>query len=126
MLLHPDLRSHDRVSIKKFESQKFKRGLQIEHGETPYPVSPKIGPYEIANPIFGAKNYYWCTCGMSKNQPFCDSSHQGTDFKPLKFSLDQPADKMFLCGCKLTHKAPFCDGQTCMCMLQDSNKEFNA
>ena len=125
MLLHPDLRSHDRVHIQKFTREKFRRGLQKEFGEIPYPVSPKIGPYEINDPLYGSKNYYWCSCGMSKNQPFCDSSHQGTDFKPLKFSLDTPQTKMFLCGCKLTQKAPFCDGKTCICIVKDFNKEAN-
>ena len=54
---------------------------------------------------------------MSKKQPFCDSSHSGTKFKPLKFSLDKPADKMYMCGCKLSATAPFCDGVTCKNML---------
>ena len=64
-MLHPDLRAHSRVSIKKFARDRFKRGLQTKYGEIPYPVSPKIGPYEVKDPLFGAKNYYWCSCGMS-------------------------------------------------------------
>ena len=123
-MLHPDLRTHSRVLIKKFKRENFKRGLQAKHGETPYPVSPKIGPYEIKDPLFGAKNYYWCSCGMSSKQPFCDSSHVGTEFKPIKFSLDEPQKVIFICGCKLSHKAPFCDGQTCINMMMDANKEL--
>ena len=87
-LLSEGLRNNPRVSIAKYESRKDKRGLQADEGETPFPVSPRIGPYEVDNVNFGAKNYYWCSCGMSKKQPFCDSSHQGTLFKPIKFSLD--------------------------------------
>ena len=78
--------ANERVSIEKFENNKFRRGLQ--DGEVPFPVQPKLGPYVVPNPMFAAKNYFWCSCGMSKTQPFCDSSHEGTEFKPVKFSLD--------------------------------------
>lgn len=64
--LHPDLVNNPQVSIAKFATNTFKRGL--DEGEIPFPVSPKIGPYEVEKPILGAKNYYWCSCGMSKNQ----------------------------------------------------------
>ena len=50
---------------------------------------------------------------MSKKQPFCDSSHVGSCFKPLKFSLDENVKEMHLCGCKLSSTAPFCDTETC-------------
>ena len=53
--------------------------------------------------------YWWCTCGNSKNQPFCDGSHQGTDFLPLEWTAD--ADKKaYFCTCKKTAKSPLCDG----------------
>lgn len=58
---------------------------------------------------------------MSKNQPFCDSSHMGTSFKPIKFSLDEKTSVMHMCGCKLSKNAPFCDGSTCK-MLQEGHK----
>ncbi len=88
LLLGEDLRSLPNVTIQKFQNREFKRGLQPEMGEHPFPVTPRIGPYSIAEPVFGAKNYFWCSCGMSKSQPFCDRSHAGTEFKPIKFSLD--------------------------------------
>lgn len=56
-----------------------------------------------------AGTYYWCACGRSKNQPFCDGSHQGTDFVPQKFELAEKT-KVWLCGCKHSGKKPFCDG----------------
>lgn len=90
-------------------------------GETAIPVSPKIGPYEVKDPIYGAKNYYWCTCGMSNKQPFCDSSHKGTKFQPLKFSLDEECKSMHLCGCKKSTNAPFCDGDTCVRLMDDKS-----
>lgn len=53
--------------------------------------------------------YYWCSCGKSKNQPFCDGSHQGTKFAPLLFSIDEKKD-VYLCQCKHAANKPFCDG----------------
>ena len=111
--LHPDLAANKNVSIQKFARDNFRRGLLKNRGEQEFPVQPKIGPYEIPDVIFGAKNYYWCSCGMSNKQPFCDSSHAGSLFKPLKFSLDEKTKSMHMCGCKLSSNAPFCDMETC-------------
>lgn len=59
--------------------------------------------------VTAGKTYQWCACGRSKNQPFCDGSHQGTDFKPIPFTA--PRDKIvFFCGCKQSDAAPLCDG----------------
>jgi CDGSH-type Zn-finger protein len=56
-----------------------------------------------------AGKYWWCACGQSKNQPYCDGSHKGSGFVPLEFNL--PATKrVALCACKHTASAPFCDG----------------
>ena len=55
---------------------------------------------------------------MSRTQPLCDSSHVGTNFKPLKFSLDEKASTMHLCGCKLSTNAPFCDKETCQKLMR--------
>ena len=54
-------------------------------------------------------DYYWCACGRSKSQPFCDGSHSGTDFAPVKFTVTEKETK-YLCGCRATHSSPFCDG----------------
>ncbi len=56
-----------------------------------------------------AGTYYWCQCGKSATQPFCDGSHQGIDFAPRQFTLDETT-KVWLCMCKHTHNGPFCDG----------------
>ncbi len=53
--------------------------------------------------------YWWCACGRSKSQPFCDGSHSGTEFQPVEFSLDEKKT-VSLCGCKWSADAPFCDG----------------
>ena len=53
--------------------------------------------------------YYWCACGRSKNQPFCDGSHAGTSFAPHEFTV-QTKQLVKWCGCKHTAAAPICDG----------------
>ncbi|PZD73367.1 hypothetical protein C1752_02189 [Acaryochloris thomasi RCC1774] len=53
--------------------------------------------------------YAWCTCGLSENQPFCNGSHQGTDFTPMTFELDEEK-QVALCQCKYTENPPYCDG----------------
>lgn len=56
-----------------------------------------------------AGTYYWCACGLSNNQPFCDGSHKGSSFSPLKVEIE--TDRMVSwCACKQSAKAPFCDG----------------
>lgn len=56
-----------------------------------------------------AGTYHWCHCGRSATQPFCDGSHQGTDFAPKEFTLEETT-KVWLCMCKHSKNIPFCDG----------------
>lgn len=53
--------------------------------------------------------YYWCTCGRSQNQPFCDGSHSGTSFSPVEFRVEEKS-QVVLCLCKHTQNPPYCDG----------------
>jgi CDGSH-type Zn-finger protein len=70
------------------------------------PLVAQQGPYAVE---LKAGDYWWCACGRSKRQPFCDGSHQGTGFTPLRWTLPEDG-KVWLCGCKHTGKAPLCDG----------------
>ena len=66
--------------------------------KAPMPVEVEVG-----------KTYFWCACGKSSKQPFCDGAHKGSGIAPVKFTAE--ADKkLFFCGCKASAKAPFCDG----------------
>jgi CDGSH-type Zn-finger protein len=53
--------------------------------------------------------YWWCACGRSANQPFCDGSHAGTGIEPLEFEVAERRRAAY-CRCKATAKGPFCDG----------------
>jgi len=66
-----------------------------------------FSPIEVQ--LEAGKQYYWCTCGRSQSQPFCDGSHKSTSFTPKAFSIDE-SKSAWLCTCKRTDNAPFCDG----------------
>ena len=53
--------------------------------------------------------YLWCSCGKSASQPFCDGSHEGTLFQPVKFVMEKK-ERVYLCACKYAMTPPFCDG----------------
>ena len=59
--------------------------------------------------VQAGESYFWCACGKSANQPFCDGSHQDTAFLPVKFNATE-TNKVFFCGCKQTGNKPLCDG----------------
>jgi len=64
----------------------------------PYPVEVEAG-----------KTYYYCTCGKSAKQPFCDGTHKGSAFKPSPFEATE-SKQLYFCGCRQSAKSPFCDG----------------
>ena len=66
--------------------------------KTPLPVDVEEG-----------RKYFWCSCGRSDRQPFCDGSHQGTEFLPQTY-VAETTRTLYFCACKHTHGAPLCDG----------------
>lgn len=73
----------------------------------------------MSEPVIAAKlpavleleggTYFWCACGRSQNQPFCDGSHAGTGFTPIKLEIEE-SRRVALCQCKHTGNSPLCDG----------------
>ena len=66
--------------------------------KSPYPTEVEAG-----------KSYFWCACGLSSSQPFCDGSHKGSGFTPVQFEATE-SKTVYFCGCKHTAHPPFCDG----------------
>jgi CDGSH-type Zn-finger protein len=72
--------------------------------------SPTIAgraPIKIA--VEASKSYYWCSCGKSATQPFCDGKHKGSGFAPMQYTAEKDGDAWF-CTCKHTKSPPMCDG----------------
>ena len=73
--------------------------------ETPIIAQTSPIPVEVE----AGKTYFWCSCGKSANQPFCDGSHKDTSFNPVKWEATE-TKKVFFCGCKHSENMPLCDG----------------
>ena len=72
------------------------------------PVSVQKSPYKVK--VEKGKTYFWCACGLSLKQPFCDGSQKKErKFKSLKY-LATESKEVFFCGCKMTSHQPLCDG----------------
>ncbi len=71
------------------------------------PIIAQKGPYPVE--VEAGKNYFWCACGRSSKQPFCDGSHKVTTITPIKYTAEKTG-KVFFCGCKRTGSKPTCDG----------------
>ncbi|HXQ41063.1 MAG TPA: CDGSH iron-sulfur domain-containing protein [Candidatus Udaeobacter sp.] len=71
------------------------------------PVIAQKSPYQVD--VEAGKSYFWCACGRSKTQPFCDGSHKGTGLTPVQFKAEE-SKTVWLCGCKQTKGRPMCDG----------------
>ena len=73
-------------------------------------ATPAIGGTKpIRINVEAGKSYWWCACGRSKSQPFCDGSHKGSEFSPIQYDATE-SKTVFFCGCKHSGSKPFCDG----------------
>ena len=72
------------------------------------PVVAQKAPFPVE--VEEGRTYWWCACGRSAKQPFCDGTHKGGDFKPLAWTAPS-GGRVWFCGCKATGKAPLCDGR---------------
>jgi CDGSH-type Zn-finger protein len=73
---------------------------------TDTPEIAQKGPYGVE--VEAGKTYFWCACGRSKTQPFCDQSHKATTIRPLKYVAEKTG-KVWFCGCKRSGHKPLCD-----------------
>jgi CDGSH-type Zn-finger protein len=71
------------------------------------PVIAQKSPFPVE--VEEGKTYFWCACGKSAKQPFCDGSHQGSAFAPVAYKAEKTG-KVWFCGCKHSEKKPLCDG----------------
>jgi CDGSH iron-sulfur domain-containing protein 3 len=71
------------------------------------PVIAQKGPFPVE--LEAGKTYFWCACGKSAKQPFCDGSHKGSGFTPIAYKAETSGEVSF-CGCKHSGDQPFCDG----------------
>lgn len=71
------------------------------------PHVPQKSPYAVE--VEAGKSYFWCACGQSSKQPFCDGSHKGSGFSPVKWEASE-SRTVFFCGCKHSASQPLCDG----------------
>jgi CDGSH-type Zn-finger protein len=71
---------------------------------------PRIGGREpVLVELVAGETYWWCRCGRSQSQPFCDGSHEGTGIEPVVFTPTR-TERVWLCVCKQSKLAPICDG----------------
>lgn len=68
---------------------------------------PQKAPYKQS--VKQGKTYFWCSCGKSARQPFCDGAHKDTGFEPVQYTADKDTE-VYFCGCKASAKQPMCDG----------------
>ena len=71
--------------------------------------SPRIAAKSPVKVVLEPGKYFWCACGRSQDQPFCDGSHKGTGHAPVLLKIDEK-EEVYLCRCKQSSNKPYCDG----------------
>jgi len=72
-----------------------------------HPIVAKKGAFPVE--VEAGKDYYWCSCGKSAKQPFCDGSHKDSGMAPVKYTADK-STVVYFCGCKHSDNGVLCDG----------------
>lgn len=72
-------------------------------------AGPVIADKQPCQMVLEPGTYWWCSCGKSSTQPFCDGSHKGSEFAPVELKIDKK-EEVWLCNCKHSAKPPYCDG----------------
>ena len=72
----------------------------------PTPEMPQKAPYPVE--VEAGKSYWWCACGKSASQPFCDGSHKGSEFAPTQYKAEE-SKTVYFCGCKQSKNGALCD-----------------
>ena len=86
----------------------FKRSFNMpSNTSSKQPVIAQKAPYAVN--VEAGKSYWWCACGKSANQPFCDGSHKGSDFAPVEHKAKE-SGTVYFCGCKHSTNGALCDG----------------
>ncbi|MBT3790122.1 MAG: CDGSH iron-sulfur domain-containing protein [Alphaproteobacteria bacterium] len=94
-------------SIKFFNHDPISNPLKIGNINMTTSVIAQKSPFAVD--LEAGKDYYYCSCGLSQNQPFCDGAHKPTSFTPVKFTAEE-TKTAYLCGCKSNDGTPFCNG----------------
>ena len=95
-----------RGCVARYDAESSTHPLKVT--PMPTPVRASDTPFAIA--VEAGKDYYWCSCGQSKNQPFCDGTHKvAAEFTPVKYTA-AASTTVYFCGCKASANAPLCDG----------------
>jgi CDGSH-type Zn-finger protein len=88
----------------RFDSDSYKQQQEVTMTD---PIIAQKAPY--GTDVVAGKSYFWCACGKSVKQPFCDGSHAETGITPVKYEATETR-QVFFCGCKASSSQPMCDG----------------
>lgn len=98
---------HRRKSQARGKAAVLDQTSQEEDNIMDTPIIAQKAPFPVE--VKEGKAYFWCACGKSQTQPFCDGSHKGGAFSPIPYKASKD-ETLFFCGCKHSQAKPFCDG----------------
>jgi len=105
-------RANVRYVLGNYKTARLRDGARApQNNEGSHPMTEATASQNAPYPVEveAGKTYYYCTCGKSAKQPFCDGTHKGSAFKPSPFEATE-SKQLYFCGCRQSAKSPFCDG----------------